>query len=207
MQPRPETAQEAFWREEFGTDYARRNTQLAPLRAKFFAHLLKITGPLGSACELGANIGENLVALRSLVGELRLAAAEINPYAFSQLSLIDGVEAWQGAIQDYAPGQTYDLVFCCGVLIHLNPDDLNLVYRKLFDLSRRFVLINEYFNPSPQEIPYRGQSERLYKRDFAGEFLDLHGATVEVVDYGFLWKRLEPAWDNTTWTLLRKTGI
>lgn len=202
--PRPETPQELFWKQDFGNEYISRNQDLAQLRIPFFQKILDHTGPLNSLCELGSNIGENLESWRSLLPEVRLAAVEINPQAFARLSRFANLEAFQGAIQDYEPGKTFDLVFSCGVLIHLNPQDLAQVYRKMFDFSHGFVLINEYFNPSPQEISYRGEKERLYKRDFAGEFLDLLGSEVEVVAYGFLWKRLEPGWDNTTWTLLQK---
>lgn len=201
---RSESPQERFWKDDFGTAYARRNQNLAELRVPFFRGLLGRTGPLLSACELGANIGENLQALRTLSPDMKLTGVEINSFACSQLSRIEGVQGWQGAIQDYTPNETFELVFTCGVLIHINPGDLPQIYGQMFRLSRRFILINEYFNPVPQEITYRGEPERLYKRDFAGEFLDLHGPGLEVVDYGFLWKRLEPAWDNTTWTLFRK---
>ncbi|MBT9585618.1 pseudaminic acid biosynthesis-associated methylase [bacterium] len=202
--PRLETPQEAFWKNEFGTAYALRNRDLAQARLGFWSKILALTGNLHSVCELGANIGENLQALKGLSPGLDLGAVEINPDAFAVLHTLPGIRAWLGAIQDYQPTRTFDLVFSCGVLIHLNPNDLPGVYQKMLHLSERYVLINEYFNPSPQEIPYRGESERLYKRDFAGEFLDTHCAQVEVVGYGFLWKRLEPAWDNTTWTLFRK---
>jgi len=39
-------------------------------------------------------------------------------------------------------------------------------------IADKYVLINEYFNPTPTEIVYRGHSAKLFKRDFAGEFLD-----------------------------------
>jgi len=47
----------------------------------------------------------------------------------------------------------------------------------------------------------------LFKRDFGGEFIDCVGEdAVRVVDYGFFWRRLEPAWDDLTWTLFEKTS-
>jgi hypothetical protein len=66
------------------------------------------------------------------------------------------------------------------------------------------VLINEYFNPVPVELPYREHRNRLFKRDFGAEFLGANAHRATVVDYGFLWHAVEPAWDNTTWWLFEK---
>ena len=49
---------------------------------------------------------------------------------------------------------------------------LDLVYQKLYDASSSYILIAEYYNPSPVTISYRGHQDRLFKRDFAGEFLN-----------------------------------
>jgi spore coat polysaccharide biosynthesis protein SpsF len=61
----------------------------------------------------------------------------------------------------------------------------------------------EYFNPIPVEVAYRGHSGKLFKRDFASEFLD-SADDWQPTAYGFLWKRLEPAWDNNNWMLMKR---
>ena len=98
----------------------------------------------------------------------------------------------------------YDFVFTCGVLIHLNPDMLPLAYQKIYNASSRYICLAEYYNPTPVSIPYRGHEERLYKRDFAGEFLDAF-TDVRLIDYGFIWRR-DPLYpeDDTTWFLMEK---
>jgi spore coat polysaccharide biosynthesis protein SpsF len=65
-------------------------------------------------------------------------------------------------------------------------------------------LICEYYNPSPVAIPYRGHSDRLFKRDFAGEMLEMF-ADLKLVDYGFAYHR-DPAFpqDDITWFLMEK---
>ena len=35
------------------------------------------------------------------------------------------------------------------------------------------VLMAEYYNPVPVSVSYRGNEERLFKRDFAGELADV----------------------------------
>jgi len=66
------------------------------------------------------------------------------------------------------------------------------------------VLIAEYYNPSPMEIPYRGHSNKMFKRDFAGELMTRH-PNMTLVDYGFLYRR-DPNWpqDDITWFLMEK---
>lgn len=205
QQTRIQSEQESFWAGEFGSVYTTRNQIQAEQRAPFFHKVLNLTQGVSSVCELGANRGHNLQAIQSVQPDCQLNGLELNPQAYAELKKLPGVQAFQGAIQEFEPQQLFDLVYICGVLIHLNPDDLTAVYRKMFNLSNRYILINEYYNPSPVELSYRGHAGKLFKRDFGGEFMDANAGQVKLVDYGFLWQRVEPAWDNTTWWLFEKT--
>ena len=62
----------------------------------------------------------------------------------------------------------------------------------------------EYYNPSPTSISYRGHTDRLYKRDFAGEMLDIY-SDLRLVDYGFSYHR-DSAFpqDDISWFLMEK---
>lgn len=79
-----------------------------------------------------------------------------------------------------------------------------VVYDKLFESSKRYVLLCEYYNPSPVSIPYRGHVDRLFKRDFAGELMSKY-PILQLVDYGFVYHgdSLFPQ-DDITWFLLEK---
>ncbi|OUC13625.1 MAG: hypothetical protein B0A82_16370 [Alkalinema sp. CACIAM 70d] len=198
------TEQEQFWAGEFGNEYTHRNQIDAEHRQPFFRQILQQTPNVKTLCELGANRGHNLAAIASIHPEIHLTGVEINPTALAELQKVCGSGAIQSSIQEFQPKQSFDLVFTCGVLIHLNPDDLPEIYQKLYDLSDRYILMNEYFNPTPVELEYRGNQGKLFKRDFAGEFLSHHGDRIQVMDYGFLWKVLHPTWDNTVWTLFEK---
>ena len=199
------TEQEAFWAGAFGDEYTERNRIAPAARVPFFREILSLAPDVRSVCEIGANTGHNLAALQNLGPTLRMTGIELNPSAFARLATVPGITAVQSSIQDYHSKKRFDLVFTCGVLIHLNPADLPEVYRKVAALARRYVLINEYFNPTPVAIEYRGHSGKLFKRDFAGAFLDTVEG-FEPVRWGFLWKRMEPAWDNSNWTLMRRIG-
>lgn len=203
---RPATDQETFWSRDFGNEYTQRNQVLPTDRAPFFAQVLSHTYGVQRIAELGANKGHNLDALHHLSGNYDLTGVELNPTAYAEMAQKKHIQSIQSAIQDFQPApESFDLVFTCGVLIHINPDDLPLIYQTMYQSSRRYILINEYFNPSPVELPYRGHAGKLFKRDFAGEFLDQYAGRVSVVQYGFLWRRMDPAWDDTTWVLMEKT--
>lgn len=202
---RNKTSQELFWEGQFGQEYTERNDVDARDRLPFFKTVIERTYGVNSILEVGANRGHNLRAIRLLSNNYKLCGIDVNQQAVAELSKTKDVHAMQSSIQDYDPGQQFDLVFSCGVLIHLCPEDLPHVYKKLFQLSARYILINEYFNPTPVELNYRGHDGRLFKRDFASELIENNDGKLAVVDYGFLWKRVSPSWDDTTWFLLEKT--
>jgi spore coat polysaccharide biosynthesis protein SpsF len=201
------TPQEEFWAGDFGTDYISRNKsdQLLASNLNFFSGALKHAGQISSCLELGANIGMNLKALQLLYPDIQVRGAEINSHAAAILrEQIGEANVFEGSILDYPVSDGVDLTLVKGVLIHINPDSLRAVYEKLYRTSRRHILVCEYYNPSPTVISYRGHSDRLFKRDFAGEILDAF-ADLTLVDYGFSYHR-DPAFpqDDITWFLMKK---
>jgi pseudaminic acid biosynthesis-associated methylase len=201
------TEQEAFWAGDFGTQYIQRNTGSALLASNldFFAKALRNAHGVASCIEFGANIGMNLKALKLLYPEQQQYAIEINPNAAAELaSVIPADHITHASILNFKPERTWDLVLIKGVLIHINPDHLAEVYEALHQAAGKFVLLCEYYNPSPMQISYRGHTDRLFKRDFAGEMLDRY-PDLELVDYGFAYRR-DPSFpqDDITWFLLKK---
>jgi len=201
------TEQEEFWAGDFGTEYIDRNKgdKLLASNLNFFSKALARATNINSCIEFGANIGMNLRALKLLHPELNLNAIEINQQAAKQLSeIIDKGGVFNGSIFDYPVVQDFDLSFIKGVLIHINPDELNAVYKKLVDSTNRYLLVAEYYNPSPVAIPYRGHTNRLFKRDFAGEILDQY-SEMKLIDYGFAYHRdVDFPQDDISWFLMEK---
>lgn len=201
-------ATEEFWAGSFGDAYIDRNCDLTGVAARIamFTRILQRTMGVASFLELGANIGLNMLALKAVAPGARLKAVEINPRAFAQLAKIPGVETTHGSLLDYRSDELVDLAFTCYVLIHIEPARLAEAYRVLYEAAARYVLICEYYNPTPVEVAYRGHAGRLFKRDFAGEMLDRY-PDLQLVDYGFIYRRdpVYPA-DDLTWFLLRKVG-
>ena len=191
-------------------DYTRRNRGLNWVAANtaFFTKVLDRTQKIQTVLELGANIGMNLLALRSLLPDAKLSAVEINESAAVELNAnLKDVTLYLTSILEFQPIETWDLVFTKGVLIHINPEKLPIVYERLYQSSSRYVLIAEYYNPTPSEINYRGHTGKLFKRDFAGEMLDQY-PDLKLVDYGFVYHR-DPNFpqDDTTWFLMEKTSV
>jgi len=202
------TPQESFWAGEFGDSYTDRNegSRWIASNLALFSRILDRTSQVRSVIEFGANRGLNLQAIRQLLPEARLTAVEINEKAVSELRKFDWLEVHHTSILDFTPTTQSDLVFIKGVMIHLNPEVLPQVYQLLSNASARYVCIIEYYNPSPVTISYRGHTDRLFKRDFAGEMLRAHPG-LKLADYGFVYHGDSNfPQDDLTWFLLENTN-
>ena len=201
------TEQESFWAGEFGNEYIGRNagSDLLASNLSFFSKALAKANGVDSCIEFGANIGMNLRALRMLFPGQDQYAIEINPTAAEELKKILPKEnVFHTSILEFEPQRTWDVALIKGVLIHINPDFLPEVYDRLYRAAGRYLLVCEYYNPSPVAISYRGHSERLFKRDFCGEIMDRY-PDLKLVDYGFAYQR-DPNFpqDDITWFLMEK---
>jgi len=202
------TLQESFWKGSFGNEYIARNSNdnLITANLHLFGRILSSikAGSLNSIIEFGTNIGLNLIALHSLIPTAKLYGIEINKQAFEHVKKLEYVQAYNKSIYDFKPKKVYDLAFTKGVLIHQAPNMLPKVYEALYKASAKYILIAEYYNPTPVEVPYHGHSSVLFKRDFAGEILDKY-PDLSLRDYGFAYHRdiLCPQGD-VTWFLLEK---
>jgi len=207
MDKRKETEQEVFWAGKFGTQYIQRNQGEALLGSNlnFFVKALRSARNLKTCIELGANIGMNLKALKLMYPTQEQYGIEINGDAVRELAKsIPPDHVYHSSILDFNPQRTWDLVLIKGVLIHINPDELPRVYEKLVASCGKYLLLAEYYNPCPVAIPYRGHTDRLFKRDFPGEIMDKY-PQMDLIDYGFAYHR-DPNFpqDDITWFLMHK---
>ena len=199
--------QEKFWAGDFGDAYIDRNQgdKLLASNLNMWVNMLKNAKKLDSCIEFGANIGMNLKALKLLHPQQDQFGIEINSDAAIELEkVIPASNVFKSSIFDFEPFRKFDLSFIKGVLIHINPDELQNVYEKLVASCGRYLLVAEYYNPSPVAIPYRGHNDRLFKRDFAGEIMELH-PEMKLIDYGFNYRN-DPVFpqDDITWFLMER---
>ena len=203
-----------FWKGDFGNEYAKRNVGRIEANVALFGRILAMTDGVQSFLELGCGTGQNLQALHALVPGASLDGVEINEGAASACkvgtihnrSLLDFLGMVYPGPTDPAEhglAAQFDLVFTKGVLIHQPPDELPTIYRGMYHATRRYVLLAEYYNPTPVEVPYRGHAGVLWKRDFAGEMLDTF-PDLQLVDYGFAYHRGPFPQDDITWHLMEK---
>jgi spore coat polysaccharide biosynthesis protein SpsF len=201
------TEQERFWAGEFGDEYAERHAIAGPEfeanKLAMFSRILQRIEQPGSIREFGSNTGGNLWALSELFPHAELSGVEINAMA---VDMMQHFYPWEKVPDVEVCGITesarreVDLVLTMGLLIHIPPEELPKVYSKLVDDTGRYILLIEYYNPTPVEIPYRGHSGRLWKRDFAGEMLDNY--PLRLIDYGFVYHRDVFPQDDVTWFLM-----
>ena len=169
-----------------------------------FSDIVKHTREVNSFLEFGPNVGLNLMALQQLMPHADLHAIEINQKAYQKLQDSGFKNVVNGSFLEAKLVNFADFVFTSGVLIHINPDELFRAYQALYNASNRYIMVNEYYNPVPVAVDYRGNKERLFKRDFAGELMDRY-PDLQLVSYGFIYQR-DPNFsqDDTNWFLLEK---
>lgn len=196
--------QERAWAGEHGNEYNRRSPGSEEANYHLFKKALYAAGPIGSVVELGAGQGANIRALARLYPNAELAGVELNKQAAEVLAATTKcTRVYNLALNDWEPDRAWDLALTKGLLIHIPPDELGLAYETLHRAARRWILIAEYYNPTPVMIPYRGQDNLLWKRDFAGELLDRY-KDLRLVSYGFVYRRDAAPQDDITWFLLEK---
>lgn len=200
------TEQEKFWSSDFGNSYTKRTHEKRKYfttRIKMWSEILLNTSDIKSVFEIGCNTGINMDVINFLMNKkIDTNGIEINKKAFT-LAKKNKHKVKNISVLDYKPKKKFDMSISCGVMIHINPDYLNKVYDVLYNSSKKYILISEYFNTNPVSIDYSGYSNKLFKRDFAKEIKKKYN--LKLIDYKFMWSQdnLYPC-DDTTWFLFEK---
>lgn len=201
------TEQEEFWAKTYAADYMKKNSDFDRLAGqKAWQEMLSKTDSISTILECGCNIGRNIKFLNNILPSAKKSIIELSKPAYD--FVINNMEiqnSFNGSIiQSELNGQTFDLVFTMGVLIHIHPNNLLDNMQKIFLYSKKYILIGEYFNRTPTMIEYQGQKDKLFKRDFGKFFIE--NFDVSVVDYGFLWGYIydKAGFDDVTWWLFEK---
>lgn len=177
------TTQEQFWQSEFGDNYIDRNTfspeeldrlyeeRYGTSRRAMFEELLG-NRQIETILEVGCNNGNQLAALAIWQPNLKLTGLEINHRAATaaraRLPAANIVEA--SALTLPFASNEFDLVFTAGVLIHIHPNDHQQVMSEIVRVSKKYIWGLEYYAPNLVPINYRGNTDRLWKMDFAKRY-------------------------------------
>ena len=203
------TEQEKFWQGNFGDEYINRNKNKFLIKNNFFL-FKKIFSKLfriKSLIEFGPNIGLNIIALKKIFKLKFITAVEINKKACLKIKDIQKLNVINNSIINFLPKKKHDLVLVKGVLIHINPNKLKKVYKTIYKSCKTsgYILIAEYYSPQPTMMIYRGKRNKLFKRDFAGEFVSLFKKT-KIIKYGFSYHNDKYPQDDLNWFLIKKYG-
>ena len=182
--------QEKFWHSEYASEYIKRNQKFdIDLGVAAWKKMLTEVdlNTLSSVLELGCNIGRNLHIFEQLLPEAQKSIVEISPLAFNTVTQNFKLKDSQNKsiLESDLPLYSFDLVFTSGVLIHVNPNDLIKTMSKMYNYSKKYILICEMFSRTPKTVHYRNEDDLLFTRDFGRLFLENYSC--KVVDYGFLW--------------------
>jgi len=199
--------QHQYWAGPEGNEYTARNlnAKVGSVEANtaMFSRILARTRDVKTVVEFGAGAGNNLRAIHHLMPFVELTAFEINQQAIKEMpTCVTGILPW--SITDpKARITSRDLAFTKGLLIHIPPADLGAAYETLWRASHRYILLAEYYSPTPTEIDYRGRKNLLWKRDFAGEMMFIY-PTLKLIDYGFVSRYDAHPQDDLNWWLMEK---
>ena len=207
------------WSGPFGDDYQNRNASSWPSiknRARLFGDIFMAMENANKAdpkpkafpesvIEVGGGAGDNLRAIDMIYERSR------SPIKLMSCDPHDGARKAMADIATTMPGDlsalpykddAADLVFTSGVLIHVPPADLDRALSEIYRVSKRWILSIEYFNNVPEEIPYRGQSGMLWRRDWGEAWMTKY-PDLKCIGYGFAWRRITGL-DNIHWFLFDK---
>ena len=179
------TDQMQQWSSEFGKEYTERNPhtievmdglykkQFGLTRTELNLTFLDKFDRSIKILEVGSNVGAQLHGLQS-IGFKNLYGIELQPYAVEvSKQNTKNINLIQGSALDIPFKDSYfDLVFTSGVLIHINPDDIDLTIREVYRCTNEYIWGFEYYADKYSEIPYRGRRNLLWKAPFAKLYQD-----------------------------------
>ena len=199
--------QQKFWACDYSEEYIRKNNEFdEALGVQAWKVMFQKASGIHSILECGCNIGRHIRFLNKLLPDAEKSIIEISKPAFDFVTTHYDIKySFNGPIvESYFASDSFDLTFVFGVLIHIHPDDLLANMSKLYDYSKKYILIAEYFNHTPVMIEYQGKPNKLFKRDFGKLFMEIFN--VNIVDYGFLWEPVyaKAGFDDINWWLFEK---
>ncbi len=127
-----------------------------------------------SVLEVGTNIGNQLGLLQK-IGFNNLDGIDPQKYALKiAKQKFPDINFVQGSVFDIPfSDDSFDLVFTSGVLIHIAPENLSMAMKEICRCSRKYIWGFEYYAEAMTTIPYRGNSQLLWRGDHIAEYLKL----------------------------------
>tara|TARA_B110000495_G_C23003037_1_gene592162 strand:- start:1276 stop:1920 length:645 start_codon:yes stop_codon:yes gene_type:complete len=166
------------WAGNFGDDYVERNISVDMVNADYvkltgleydeiFSDFFQDLDKDLDILELGCNVGNNLSILKSLEFK-NLHGIDINSKSIDiAKSRYSDIHFHNSSIESCEfPAQNFDLVFTAGVLIHINPNTLPDIIKKILSLSKQYVFGFESFSESTSKVFYQNSNNLYWKQNF-----------------------------------------
>ncbi len=163
------------WTGDFGNAYIRRSMLTADVvmkRCLTFRNIFySFSHEPTSVLEVGCNIGSNLIALKPFIRPPHLLVGiEPNERA-RRIAQLGGVNVFPDCGQSINFNDDFfDMVFTCGVLIHCTLEEAEKVVNEMNRVSNRALMFMEYLCDEDKELPYRNDSNLLWKRPWPKHF-------------------------------------
>lgn len=116
-------------------------------RREYLAKNICALNSISSVIEMGCNVGANLYAIHKINPDIRLAGVDFNESAVHYGLQKFGAENIQADLETMSlydinkiPGKSYDVVFTSAVLMHLPPDNLNIVLKNFKRIACKFII-------------------------------------------------------------------
>lgn len=186
---------------DFGVAYTERNSAVNPKKPAFFHDLFRRHG-IHRILECGSNIGLNLTDCLA-DPDMDVWGIDIQRHAIEQAwASRRGGNFVVGSIFDlpFRDGH-FDIAFTSGVLIHVPTAGLGDVLREMYRVSKRWLMCVEYHDEQEVTVPWRGQAEALWRRNYRQVVLETLPDLI-VVEEGY--KTADEGFDRAHWHLFRK---
>jgi len=176
--------QQEKWAGEFGKEYTERNNDTPyGLEQEYIAKYgitrtemnLVFLGEMSkdlTILDYGCNIGLQS-ALLKYIGFKTMWGTDINTDVLFEAFKKNNIKSM---IYYDALGETLEfanIVFTSGVLIHQSPETLGGVINEMIRLSKEYIWGFEYYADKLTEIPYRGNTDMMWKGNYCDLFMDM----------------------------------
>lgn len=163
-----------MWASRNDPEYLEGYSELIPIR-RWLAKIVTLYHPK-SVLELGCNVGANLQAIHQIDPTIELAGLDIHAPAIelAKKRLPQG-QFVVGSLYDAAKlfNRKFDIVFTCGVLIHIPPDMLP-VAKEQIDALARMASIHIEEHGQPRERKWDGGIPVRWVHDYQTLFPNAH---------------------------------
>lgn len=135
-----------------------------------------------SFLEIGCNSGRNLAYLCKKMPSVKLVGLELSPAAAADARKnIPTASILEGDLHKYIFGETYDVVFTGGVLMHIEPKAVPGVIRKFVSLANKYVV---HMEPIGKDI-VTGGPKQFNPRKVGNKLRCLHDIEKYYRELGF----------------------